>query len=124
MVEILVTAGCGLITTVISGWTSWVFAKRKYNAEVDGNLISNMQQTLEFYEHLCNDNKTRLAEVIEEKKNLRKDLDKVSEENRKLKNDVDDLKSQMLKITTSICYDLSCQIRKKDYTTLNMNDKK
>ena len=41
---ILITGGVGIITTVISGWTSWFFARRKYNSEVDNNLIENMQQ--------------------------------------------------------------------------------
>ena len=36
---ILITGGVGIITTVISGWASWFFARRKYNSEVDNNLI-------------------------------------------------------------------------------------
>ena len=61
---ILITGGVGIITTVISGWTSWFFARRKYNSEVDNNLIENMQQSLEFYKKLSDDNKNRLDEVL------------------------------------------------------------
>ena len=32
---ILVTAGIGFLTTIVSGWTSWFFARKKYNSEVD-----------------------------------------------------------------------------------------
>lgn len=39
---ILITGGIGLITTVVSSWTSWFFARKKYNSEVDKNLIENM----------------------------------------------------------------------------------
>ena len=61
---ILITGGVGIITTVISGWTSWFFARRKYNSEVDNNLIENMQQSLEFYKKLSDDNENRLDEVL------------------------------------------------------------
>ena len=41
-IQVIVTGVVGLITTVTSGWVSWLFAKKKYNAEVDTNLIENM----------------------------------------------------------------------------------
>jgi hypothetical protein len=46
--EILI-ALCGLLTTVVSGWVSYIFTRRKYNTEVDNNQIRNMQESLEFY---------------------------------------------------------------------------
>ena len=61
----------GAIATILSGFTSWFFAKRKYNAEVDNNLISNMQESLEFYKTLADDNKQRLEEVLAENADLR-----------------------------------------------------
>lgn len=111
MTEILITAGVGLVTTVVSSWSAWVFARKKYDSEVDHNVIDNMKESLEFYERLSNDNKARLTETIEENKKLREDFNKVLKENEGLRNDIDDLKSQMLKLTTSICYDLSCKMR-------------
>lgn len=42
MTELLITGGIGLVSTIVSGWVSWVFARKKYNSEVDGNLIENM----------------------------------------------------------------------------------
>lgn len=114
MTEILITAGVGLVTTIVSSWSTWVFARKKYNSEVDHNVIDNMKESLEFYEKLSNDNKARLTEALEENKKLREDLNRVLEENRALKKDMDDLKSQMIKLTTSICYDLSCKIRMRE----------
>lgn len=111
MTEILITAGVGLVTTIVSSWSTWVFARKKYNSEVDHNVIDNMKESLEFYEKLSNDNKVRLTEALEENKKLREDLNRVLEENRDLKKDMNDLKSQMIKLTTSICYDLSCKMR-------------
>lgn len=65
----------GVIATVTSSFVSWFFAKRKYNAEVDHNLIKNMQESLEFYKKLSDDTKERLDEVLREKNELRKEVD-------------------------------------------------
>lgn len=100
---ILITGGVGIITTVISGWTSWFFARRKYNSEVDNNLIENMQQSLEFYKKLSDDNKNRLDEVLKR--------------NAELEQEIKDLRKQMFSLMNSICTDLTCQLRKR---TLNL----
>lgn len=102
---ILITGGVGIITTVISGWTSWFFARRKYNSEVDSNLIENMQQSLEFYEKLSDDNKNRLDEVL--KRNV------------ELKQEIRDLRKQMFSLMNSICTDLTCQLRKRNLNLFN-----
>lgn len=111
MTEILITAGIGLITNVVTGWFTWMFARKKYNSEVDHNIIENMKESLEFYEKLSNDNKERLTEALEENKAFREDLNKALDENKLLKKDMEELKNQVIKLTTSICYDLSCKIR-------------
>lgn len=69
----------GVITTIVSGFTSWFFTKRKYNAEVDNNLIGNMQESLEFYKTLADDNKHRLEEVLAENQDLRKEISELRE---------------------------------------------
>lgn len=69
----------GIITTIISGFTSWFFAKRKYNAEVDNHLITNMQESLEFYKTLADDNKVRLEAVLQENAELRKEVNEMRE---------------------------------------------
>ena len=102
---ILITGGVGIITTVISGWTSWFFARRKYNSEVDNNLIENMQQSLEFYKKLSDDNKDRLDEVLKR--------------NAELKQEIRDLRKQMFSLMNSICTDLTCQLRKRSLDLFN-----
>lgn len=102
---ILITGGAGIITTVISGWTSWFFARRKYNSEVDNNLIENMQQSLEFYKKLSDDNKDRLDEVLER--------------NAELEQEIKDLRKQMFSLMNSICTDLTCQLRKRNLNLFN-----
>lgn len=102
---ILITGGVGIITTVISGWASWFFARRKYNSEVDNNLIENMQQSLEFYKKLSDDNKNRLDEVLKR--------------NAELEQEIRDLRKQMFSLMNSICTDLTCQLRKRDLNLFN-----
>ena len=102
---ILITGGVGIITTVISGWTSWFFARRKYNSEVDNNLIENMQQSLEFYKKLSDDNNNRLDEVLKR--------------NAELEQEIRDLRRQMFSLMNSICTDLTCQLRKRNLNLFN-----
>ena len=103
--SILITGGIGLVTTVVSGWTSWFFTRRKYNSEVDSNLISNMKESLEFYEKLSNDNKLRLEEVLKR--------------NAELEQEVGELKKQMFNLMSSICIDLTCQVRQRSLNLFN-----
>ena len=70
----------GLLTTIISGFSGWFFTKKKYNAEVDNNLINNMQDSLEFYKALADDNKARLDEVLSENADLRKEVSDLREQ--------------------------------------------
>lgn len=118
MTEILITGGVGIVSSIISGWASWIFARKKYNSEVDGNLIENMQKSLEFYKNLSDDNEQRLDKVLEDNVALRQTVEELLKENKQLKREIDTLKDQVIKITTTICTDLSCQIRSKDFTTL------
>ena len=98
--ETLITGGIGLLTTVVSGLTSWIFARKKYNSEVDHNLIENMENSLEFYKKLSDDNKTRLEEM--------------AERNKILEAEIQELKKQMLNLTMNICMNLTCASRVRE----------
>lgn len=98
MTEILI-AVIGVFTTIVSGWASWFFTRRKYNSEVDNNVIANMQQSLEFYMKLSDDNKARLDEALRR--------------NDALENEVQQLRQQIFELMNNICYDMSCELRKK-----------
>lgn len=99
----------GIVSTVASGFTSWFFTKRKYNAEVDNNLIDNMQQSLEFYINLVEDNKRRLEEVLERNNELERRDAILEEEVRKLK-------QQLSNIMDNVCFDKTCHNRKESIT--------
>lgn len=104
-VDILITGGVGLVTSIVSSWTTWFLARKKYNSEVDLNLVEKMEKSLEFYKSLSDDNKTRLEEI--------------TERNNELEEGVQELRKQVLNLTMNICMDLTCAHRfiKKDEDT-------
>ena len=104
--ETIITGGIGFITTIIGSWASWIIARKKYNSEVDNNLIQNMQESLDFYKNLSDDNRQR--------------LDNVLKRNEALELEVRELRAQLFSLMSSICTDLSCQIRNNDFSTLSM----
>ena len=101
-ISILITGGVGLLTTIISIWTTWFFARKKYNSEVDLNLVEKMEKSLEFYKSLSDDNKNRLEEI--------------TERNNELEKEVQELRKQVLNLTMNICMDLTCSHRIRETT--------
>lgn len=99
-VDVLITGGVGLITSVVSSWTAWFFARKKYNSEVDLNLVEKMEKSLEFYRSLSDDNRTRLEEI--------------TERNNELEKEVQELRKQVLNLTMNICMDLTCAHRVRE----------
>lgn len=100
MEETWIAVLTGAIATFVSSFTTWFFTKRKYNTEVDANLISNMQESLDFYKTLADDNKARLEEVLRENAELRKEIT--------------DLRTQVDKLTSTLAnYGLQKLIEEK-----------
>ena len=100
-VGILITGAVGLVTTVVSGWTSWFFARKKYNTEVDSNEIENLKKSLEFYESIVKDNSNKLQFYID-----------LAEDNRI---EVYRLKGVIHRLLNNSCLDNGC-IKRKFYT--------
>ena len=101
-ISILITGGVGLLTSIISSWTTWFFARRKYNSEVDLKKKKKMEKSLEFYKSLSDDNKNRLEEI--------------TERNNELEKEVQELRKQVLNLTMNICMDLTCSHRIRETT--------
>lgn len=110
--DVIITGLVGLISTIVSGWVSWFFARKKYNSEVDNNLIHNMQESLEFYKNFADDAKLRLDEVLERNKQL-------EIRNEKLEREVAELKNQVFNLMNSICMNFTCTYRNRDFNLFN-----
>ena len=98
-IDVFATGLIGLFTTVISGWTSWIFARKKYNSEVDSQVIANMKESLEFYKQLSDDNKERLDQVLKQNKEILAQNAELIEQNKKLQAEVEELKKQIKLLT-------------------------
>lgn len=90
----------GSSTTIIGSIVSWLLAKKKYYAEAENNIIQNMENSLEFYKKLSDDNRARLEEM--------------AERNKALEIEVQELRKQMLNLTLNICMDLTCANRVRE----------
>ena len=103
--EVIITGIIGIITSIISGWVSYFFTRKKYNSEVDLNLIEKMQGSLDFYTKLSEDNKRILDETLAK-------LDESEKRNNALENEIREVRNQMFSLMTQICTELSCNARK------------
>lgn len=100
-VGILITGGIGLVTTIVSSCTSWFFARKKYNTEVDSNEIENLKKSLEFYESIVKDNNKKLQFYIDLAENNRIEVYR--------------LKGVIHRLLNNSCLDGEC-IRREFYT--------
>jgi cell division protein FtsB len=108
MNDILLTGIVSIITSTLSSIVTWILARRKYNAEVNSTLIKNLEETLEFYKRLSDDNKKRLEETIQR--------------SNQLEAQVASLKDQLITMMNSICMDLACSLRKRDMNLFKENN--
>lgn len=94
---VLITAGIGTVTTFCSALFTFLFTRRKYNAEVDGTQIANMKASLDIYQDMVKD--------------LGRKLDLYSKIVDKNKSEVIRLKSVVIKMIGKICTIESCKNR-------------
>lgn len=52
---VIITALIGVVTTFFSGFFSWIFTRRKYNAEVDTTTLDNIEASLKVYQDMVKD---------------------------------------------------------------------
>lgn len=104
---ILITGGIGLLTTIVSSWASYFFARRKYNTEVDSNEIENLKKSLEFYEEIVRDNNKKLQFYIDLAENNRIEVYR--------------LKGVIHRLLNNSCLDNGC-VKRKFYTEEQIRD--
>lgn len=124
---LLIATGCGVLSTGMASFFTWLFSKRKYNSEVDSNNIENMQKSLDFYIKLSDDYKSRLDVEI---KSHHDEVDELRKENAELKKEMREqekkfndmflaqqreisvMKNQMLSVYSQVCMNFKCIERK------------
>lgn len=102
MNETLSTIVIASVTSLITGLSTWFFTRRKYNAEVDGSQIDNLQKTLDFYVTLSDDTKERLNEILAQNNSLEAQVKELKEENQKFKELVEKQNAHIETLTEQI----------------------
>ena len=106
---ILITGAVGMMTTIVSGFTSYIFTRKKYISEVDSNYIKNMEKSLEFYQKITESNEKKLEHILKENENM--------------SNELVELKSTINSIVDKICMNTTCSTRYIDPNILNYINK-
>lgn len=100
----IIMALIGIASASISSFLTWLFNKRKQDADTDHSVIEGMQDSLQFYEKLSEDTKRRLQEALEDRQKLYQKIEEQGKE-------IAEIKSEMIKILAKVCYNLECKYR-------------
>lgn len=100
----IIMALIGIASASISSFLTWIFNKKKQDAEVNHTVVEGMQNSLQFYEKLSEDTKARLQEALEDRQKLYQKLEEQGRE-------IAEIKTEMLKILAKVCYNLECKYR-------------
>ena len=72
--DVIITGGVGIITTIVGSWSSWIFARKKYNAEVDSTKIENLAKIIDVQNEQIKNLQERLDNSLERNKQLETEL--------------------------------------------------
>ena len=72
--DVIITGGVGIITTIVGSWSSWIFARKKYNAEVDSTKIENLAKIIDVQNEQIKNLQERLDNSLERNKQLEMEL--------------------------------------------------
>lgn len=99
MIDALITTGIATAASAVTSGVTFLFARKKYVSEVNSNNIKNMQESLNFYIKIVEDNTKRINDYQDEIKELRnenreqrKQMSEIVSENATLRLQVQELK--------------------------------
>ena len=73
-----------------TGFFTWLFSRKKENAETESVQLQNIQSELDIYKSLLDDTKMRVEELLEVNKHLRDTVEQLEEEVRTLRQRLDE----------------------------------
>ena len=97
MNELIIGGIVTIFTTTVSSVVTYLVTKKKYKVEVDTNVISNMDDSLEFYKKLSDDTNKRLDDILKKNNELIASNESLEKEVKQLKVTVDDLTVRLSK---------------------------
>lgn len=102
MIDALITTGIATGASLITSSATWLFARKKYVSEVNSNDIKNMQESLQFYINMVEDNKKRIDEYQDEIKELRGENGELRKQMISIMNENTELRLKMNEITLKL----------------------
>lgn len=112
----ILLAVLGILEAVVTSIITFLLTRKKYKAEVQGEEIQNSGHTidnkhkdLDFYINLVNDNREKLEDLLEENRDLRKEMA--------------EMRTVVFGMLQQICTDMMCQNRKFDQQSCPYYDK-
>lgn len=99
MTSTIVTALIGLLCTVLSGWFTFLFTRKKYYAEVSSQELKNTDDAFELYKKVTTD-----AINVQNGK-----IEQLQRENEALKKQVNDLQMQVASLLGRVSFDEKSQ---------------
>lgn len=108
MIDTLYAVLMSVATAVGGGFSGWFFTRKKYNTEVDANVIENLAASFTLYKEnieYCKKTIKELQDTIEEYKN----------KNDKLERELSILQNRMFNIMEQVCMNLACTMRKRNF---------
>ena len=117
MNELIISGIVTVVTTTIGSIVTYLVTRKKYKAEVDNNVISNMDDSLEFYKKLSDDTNKRLDDILKKNNELIASNESLENEVKQLKVTVDDLTIRLSKYEK-----INSQNKKRIYRKNNKNN--
>lgn len=114
MNDLIISCIVTVVTTTIGSVVTYLVTRKKYKAEVDNNVISNMDDSLEFYKKLSDDTNKRLDDILKKNNELIASNESLGKEVKQLKETVDDLTTRLSKYEK-----VNSQIIKRSYKRTN-----
>ncbi len=62
-------------SSIVSSTVTYLFAKRKYQTEIDGTEIDNLRKSIEVYQTIIDDLKDRIQDIKNEVKVMKTEFD-------------------------------------------------
>lgn len=68
--DVIITALIGVLTSGATGLLTWLFSRKKYNAEVEHDRIENLESSLNIYDKLSDSKDNILKRLLKESEDL------------------------------------------------------
>ena len=108
MIDTLYAILMSVASAVGGGFSGWFFTRKKYNTEVDANVIENLASSFTLYKEnieYCKKTIKELQDTIEEYK----------EKNDRLEKELSIIQNRMFNLMEQVCMNLACTMRKRNF---------